>query len=415
MNKLRLLFLFLILSVAVQAQDRIIKLESLAAKTEKSDAELLISDHTIDGRSITKSGYELVITGIGSRGLVFKNFHGSSGKDPVRIIFRNAFITMSSNSVVIKMNANDWYVDLVCDNCKLTALPGGGASQVIYWEGDFNKGARVIGFDIDQGRPIKTMETSGGSAIQFAGAYSSRCNVTNWPGYEYIDIIKTKVRGANDEVAYIGHNNITDGYGPVKTGVVTIEDLDGDGSGRECIQITNSDSSFIRRAKCRNASLEKDNLHWSSLSLNEANKYVLVEDSYFEGAAQPVFAGALKVSGSTTFRNNTFIQRTDYTAPSALYLKGTDKYTYTLENNTITAATIAITADGSPVSLIADSNTITATTLKRIFNAGSVFNYTPPPTTTKTVGELIIIETRDYTGKVIETKYYYGSQELIKL
>ena len=259
----------------------------------------------------------------------------------------------------------------------------------------------------------ETMETGGGAAIQFAGAYSSRCNVTNWPGYEYIQIIKTKVRGANDEIAYIGHNNITEGYGPVKTGVVTIDDLDGDGSGRECIQVTNSDSTFIRRAKCRNASLEKDNLHWSSLSLNEANKYVLVEDSYFDGAAQPVFSGAMKVTGSAIFRNNTFIQRTDYAAPSALYLKGTDKYTYTLENNVIVAGSIAITADGSPVSLIANSNTITAPTLKRIFNAGSVFNYTPPPITVITPGQITIETTTTYEGIVTQKYLLPNGQELI--
>jgi hypothetical protein len=305
--------------------------------------------------------------------------------------------------VVIKMNANDWYVDLICENCKLTSLPGGGASQVIYWEGDFNKGARVIGFDIDQGRPLKTMETGGGAAIQFAGAYSSRCNVTNWPGYEYIDLINNKVRGANDEIYYIGHNNVSDGYGPVRTGVVTIDGLDGDGSGRECVQITNADSVKAKNIKCRNGSLEKDNLHWSSLSLNDRNNYVLFEDSFFEGVAQPVYSGALNHKGSALFKNCTFIQMKEYTAPSALYLKGNPGYSHTLVNCTIVANQYAVTSDSGPVYFIGSTNTVSAPTVLRPMKG--TLSYIPETTTTTHTEPIEVRETVSWDG--IKTVGYY--------
>lgn len=405
---MRLLTITLLFISSLAFGQRVISLEGLAKKTEKSDGEISISDHTIDGKSITKSGYTLVFTGKGTRGLVFKNFHGTSGKDPVKIIFKDAIINMASNSVAVKMSANDWYVDLVCENCQINGLPGGGASQVIYWEGEKHKGARVIGFTIDQGRPADMLKTVGGSAIQFAGSYSASCNVTNWAGYEYIDLINNTVRRANDEIYYIGHNNVTDGYGPVRTGVITINGLDGDGSGRECVQITNADTVRGKNIKCRNGSQERDNLHWSSLSLNDKNNYVWFEDSFFEGVAQPVYSGALNHSGSTTFKNCTFIQRKDYTAPSALYLKGNANYKYILANCTIVANQYAITSDSGPVYLVGTTNAISSPTVLRPMKG--TLSYIPETTTSTHQEPVQVVETVTWEG-VKTVKYYLNGIE----
>jgi hypothetical protein len=393
----------------IDVPDLTFSLEDLGAKRVKSNADVVVSDHTFDGRGATKTGYEIVITGTGTRGLVFKNFHGASKEDPVKIIFRGTKFNMTGSGVVIKMAENNWHTSLICEGCEIKALPGGSASQVIYYIGDFIKGARIEGFTIDQGRPDKTMETSGGAAIQLAGSYSASCNASNWKGYEYIDLINNTVKNANDEIYYVGHNNVTDGYGPVSTGAVTIDGLVGDGSGRECIQVTYADTLRIKNAKCSRASLEKDGLHWSSLSLNDKNKYVLVEDSFFEGAAQPVYSGALKHAGQAVFKNCTFIQRMDYTAPSALYLKGNANYSHTFVNCTIVAKAIAITTDSGPVKLIGETNTISSPTLMRPFNGTLAFI---PEFTTNNKAETIQVQTTTTWEGTTSTKYYLNGVEL---
>jgi hypothetical protein len=411
-----LLLAFVSIGIA-NAQNVTIKLEDLAVSGKvKSTTRLGISDHTIDGKSITNHIDTLFITGVGSRGLVFKNFHGQDSTHEYKIVLRNVKLGNASNGVTIKMNANNWYTALILQNTFINGKKGGAASQLIYYEGEFNKGIRIEGdwiSTLDQGRHANAGRTDGGAMIQVAGSYTARCNDANWDS-EYVIVRKMRGRNANDEMVYIGHNHrgLESGYVAAGMGSVIVDSIDCDGAGREYVQITGAKKrAIVKNLMGRHGSLERSDLHWSGVSFNGGNGFEYLGYSHIEGVAQPVYAGTFGATGRCVIENNIFLQDTTYSAPGALYLKGDKNYSYTLERNYILARDYSITADGVKVTMVGNSNYIRSFRGLRKFNGGEFLNYTPPPTIREFIDQLQVIETTPYEGQK-SYRYIYNGMEL---
>lgn len=376
-----------------------IRLEDLPAKRIKSNTDFQVSDHTI---TFLKP-CELVISGKGTRGLVFNK------TKECRIIFRDAVINMSSDGVAIKANGGFQDSSIEFENSQIYAKPGGVGSQIIYFIGEFNKNMTVIMDDrsfLDGGRTDAPGDTKGGAAFQVASSYTAACNATNWSmGYFRGNL---NIRRANDEGGYWGYYAMTVkdvSYPPTGFDEVDILGMTVEGSGREYAQITNSKKVRINKLTGRAGSLEKHNDHWSGISINGGCPDVEISNCDIREVAQPIYFGSYGVKGYAVIRDCHLEQRKDYYAPSAVYLKG--PIDYLLENNKIIPVKIAVTADAAEVSYKACD--LQADDFRYFNSAPKAIELA----SIKTYEQTILVK-EETIGSVTTTRYFMGETELIK-
>lgn len=376
-----------------------IDLSQLANKTAKAQSGLIISDHSIDMKSYTEP--VLTITGKGTRGLVFRNPKGI-------IQFSGVTIDNAGTGVVIKLDGvyNGVKLDGM-GTTKLFGKAGNNQSQMIYCQGRWSN-VEICGFESDQRRDSRTGSTVTGANCQLAGVLDPNHNL----GKVWIhDMI---FRNSGDEAKYCNHFERGTGY--ARGEELVVEDCESYSSGRDVFQQWGFKSVTYRRCRGFDAGKEADTNHWSGISQNGWCEELLIEDCAFGNVAQLIYSGAPEPGKHTyaTLRNVKYDQGTHagIRANSACYLKGPGKYTFEYCSINAPAAKYAgISMDnGAEVFLLADTNKIIAPDIDRF---GTVQYFTPPPTTEKRTEELTVVETRDYTGAVIETKYYLGDHELI--
>lgn len=405
----KILFLFLFISSTTFGQDRTISLEKLAAKQEKSDANINISDHTIDGKRTAKDGYWLEFTGTTTRGLVFKNFIGKDPND-IKITFRDVTNRMGGSGVTIKLA--EYMQNFVLDGTgttKLYGLSGGSASQMIYCDGKFLLNPTIQNFYIDQGRPANMRTTPGGPALQIKGYNTSDCNASNW-NIGTVTLRNIDGNNINDELVYINFNTTVGNYTRAKK--VIIDNVNGYNLGRDAWQIIGVDSAFITNCKANNLGLEQEPNHVSGFSLNGGNKYVYVESVTVINAPQFVYSGTEGFAGSATFVNCSYTQGTHVgpRANQAMYLKQDKgvKYTYHISKTTLDAPNVkvaGITVDGARLDYYGNTFAFGGKPDFRYFNSGSAIEVNPPPVTVITNGNLEIHTTTTWDN-VVTIRYF---------
>lgn len=413
----KLLILFLFITSLAYAQDRVISFEKLASKQEKSDSNIGISDHTIDGKKIVKDGYWLEFTGTTTRGLVFKNF---IGKDPddVKITFRDVTNRMGGKGVTIKLS--DYMQNFVLDglgNTKLYAFPGGAAAQVIYCDGKFLLNPTIQNFYIDQGRPANMKTTEGGPAIQIKGWNTSDQNASNW-NIGTVTLRNIDGNNINDELIYINYNTTIGNYTRAKKAI--IDNVNGYNLGRDAWQVIGVDSTFITNCKANNLGLEQEPNHVSGFSLNGGLKYVYAEGVTVINAPQFIYSGTEGFAGSSTFVNCSYTQGTHVGPRSnqAIYFKQDKgvKYTYSLSKTTIDAPNVkiaGITVDAATLNYSVNTFNFGGKPNFRYFNGGTSVVVNPPPVTVVTSGNLETHTTTTWDN--IVTIRYFSTVDGIKI
>lgn len=378
----------------------IIALEDLAAKRVKSTPEVGISDHTITLTNAPKD-HELIFTGKGTRGLVFKDAKG-------KVIFRGATIDNSSTSVTLKFDGV--YDSVKVDGegtSKLFGKAGNAASQMIYFQGTWSN-IEVCGFEIDHRRDNKTLSTTTGAAVQFAGVLKAGHNLGKV--YQH-DII---VRNAGDEGFYTNHFERGSGY--AQGDVLLVERCKVYNSGRDNFQEWGFRDVTYRDCYGENGALEADPArnHISALSLNGDTDNLLVENCEFKNVPQLVYSGSPTTKIKAVFNGVKYTQGTHPGTRSnqSAYLKGKvlpdpkERSEYTFKNCVIDAPNnliCAISADKCDVVLI--GNKITSPKVSREFEPASVTVKLPDPVTVTTHGDLIIETTTTWDG-MVSVKYY---------
>lgn len=379
----------------------IIQLEDVLNKTARGSEGVVISDTKIDLSKFT--GSEVVFTGKYSKGLLLV------ARPQIEVTFRDAYIDNTTENETIEVigTYNQFKLN-GSGSTKLFGKAGNVAPQMIFMRGIWSN-LEICGFESDQRRDNKTGWTKTGANCQLAGVL----NVNHNLGKVWIhDMI---FRNSGDESNYC--NNFERGAGYAQGDVLIVENCKSFGSGRDPYQQWGFRNVTYRNCYAENAGKEGDSNHWSGISQNGWCEELLVEDCEFKNMAQLIYSGAPEPGKHiyATFRNVKYDQGTHAgtRANSACYLKGPGKYTFEYCSiNAPTAKYAGISMDnGAEVFLLADTNKIVAPDIDRF---GTVQYFTPPPTTEKRTEELTVVETRDYTGTVIETKYYLGDQELIK-
>lgn len=368
--------LLLLLAISCFGQ-RVISLEKLAKKEEKSDNDILISDHTIDGRGSTKTGYYLIITGTGTRALVFKNFHGVDSLDQCKIIFIDATINNGSDVPTIKGNTNNWYFSLLFERSFINGKPGNNASALIIFDGPYNKGIRIEGDGIstfDQKRNGSATSTNGGPMFQIAGTYASNCNASNW-NREYSIYKNLICLNSCDELIYDGYNDPTYSPKPTGTNYLLIDNVHGTNLGRDGFQFTSVfKKATIKNSSAINGGLENNKDHVSGFSINGDSPNVEINNVKIEKFKQFAYSRHSGAKGGVIFKNCTYIQgdHVGTRANSAMYLVGSSGYSYTVENTILNAPSVteaAITSDGGTVYWKSDDSFFAPKPF-RYFNSG---------------------------------------------
>ncbi len=377
-----------------------INLEDLAAKRVKSYAGLVISDHTLDLANFQEK--DLVITGKGSRGLVFKNAKYKT------ILFQDCVIDNAGTGVIIKIDGVTDYLNLLGSNCKLYGKAGNSQSQMIYVVGTWSN-VRIGGFEMDQRRDNKTGSTVTGACCQLQGVNKAGHNLGT------VDIFDLIIRNAGDEGVYVNHFERDTVY--VEGKFLTLENIKVFGSGRDFLQEWGFDDVVIKNCYGENGMKEGDANHMSAVSINGDTESLLIENCDFKNIAQLLYSG--KPSSGKSI--NALIKNVNYDqgthagsrANSSVYAKGPG--VYRLEECEILAPAVkvaAFSADGCKIEVSKNCTVIAPNLFRDPFNGGSYAQITPDPVITKTVGEVTIQTTKTWDGK--ETvQYFIGDQELI--
>lgn len=378
----------------------IISLEDLAAKRVKSTPQVGISDHTITLTNAPKD-HELIFTGKGTRGLVFKDAKG-------KIIFRGVTIDNASTSVTLKFDGT--YSDIKVDGegtSKLFGKAGNAASQMIYFQGTW-RNIEVCGFEIDQRRNSTPGTSTTGAAVQFAGVLKAGHNLGKVYQHNII------VRNAGDEPFYTNHFEKGSGY--AQGDILITEDCEVYNSGRDFFQQWGFKDVTYHNCKGDNGALEADaeRNHISALSMNGDTDTLLVENCEFKNIPQLVYSGTPTTKIKALFNGVKYTQGTHPGTRSnqSAYLKGkvlsdpNQRSEYTFKNCVIDAPNnliCAISADKCDVVLI--GNKITSPKVSREFEPASVTVKLPDPVTVTTHGDLIIETTTTWDG-MVSVKYY---------
>ena len=375
-----------------------INLEDLAAKRAKSSLGLSISDHTFDLANFQEK--ELVITGKGTRGLVFKNAKYKT------ILFQDCVIDNAGTGVVIKIDGATEYLNLIGSNCKLYGRAGNSQSQMIYVVGTWSN-VRIGGFEIDQRRDNKTGSTVTGACVQLQGCKTGNLGT--------VDIFDLTIRNAGDEGVYVNHFERDTVYVEGKS--LTLENIKVFGSGRDFLQEWGFDNVVIKNCYGENGMKEADVNHMSACSINGDTESLLIEDCEFKNIAQLLYSG--KPSSGKSI--NALIKNVNYDqgvhagsrSNSSVYAKGPGVYRF--ENCEILAPAVkiaAFSADGCKIEVSKNCVVIAPNLFRDPFNGGSYDQITPEPIVTKTVGEITIQTATTWDGKVT-TQYFIGDRELI--
>jgi hypothetical protein len=376
-----------------------INLTDLANKRAKAAEGLTISDHQIDLSKFT--GSEVVFTGVGSRGLVFKNAHD------VEIIFREAVIDNSSTGVTLKFDGVTNNIKLNGEGTsKLFGKAGNSASQMIYFLGKWSN-VEVCGFESDQRRDNKTGSTVTGANCQFAGVSDTSHSLGDLYIHNMI------YRNSGDESNYVNNYSGIGSWAKGKN--LRAEHCYSYGSGRDPYQVQGFENVLYRNCYAENAGKEADSNHWSGFSINGGIKTLLIEDCGIVNVAQLIYGGTEGTTIKAMLKNVKYVQGTHAgsRSNSSLYLKGPGQWTLNkcqIEAPNVKAA--AITADGCQVILM-EPNVIEAPDVDRLFNAGTVSKVIPNPTI---VQEPITINheiTTDYLGNSTERYLLPSGQELV--
>lgn len=368
-----------------------ITLEDLAAKKAKPAEGLVISDHTFDLNKFT--GSELVLTGKGTRGLVFKN------QRQVQISFKDLVIDNASTGVTLKFDAISNQVLVSAVNAKLYGKSGNLASQMIYFVGTWSN-VEIGGFEIDQRRNSNPGSTTTGACVQLQGVKSSSHNLGNVRIYQMV------LRNTGDEGTYANHYGYDGGYAQGEN--LLVDDVKVFNSGRDFNQQWGFRNVTYRNCYGENGGLESDPNHCSALSMNGNTENLLIENCEFKNVAQLVYSGLPTNKIKALFTGVKYTQGTHSGTRNnqSAYLKGAGEYVF--KNCVIDAPNVkiaAITADKCDVILIGESNKIVAPKVSREFEPATVTTFIPPPEITVSTQDLEVVTLTDYMGNVT-TKYF---------
>lgn len=307
----KLLFLFLFISSLALAQDRTISLEKLAAKQEKSDANITISDNSIDFKNITHDGYWLNFTGSYSRPINFRNNKGT-----IKITFDSVTVKTNTTSPTLKFT-DIGIVELDGSNNTKILGSGNSSGQLIDFNGKWSD-PKIHGFYLDQMRNSVKGSTPGGAMLQLHGIDNASFN------HGRIKIWDIDGKNANDEfiyaLLYYSSNASRAKYLEIYHTKIR-------NSGRDFWQVTNVDTVYIHDNEGDNGNLEQEPNHISGFSLNDGNKYVKLENNQVTNIPQFIFSGTL--NGKLELSNNVYNQGTSaYIANQAIYTKTTTLLQY---------------------------------------------------------------------------------------
>lgn len=375
----------LVLLTSLAFGQRTIDLAKFAAKTEKSDAQITISDNSIDFAKAPQ-GYWLKFTGSYSRPINFKN-----SRFDIRVIFENATVKTNTASPTLKF-VDCLNVDLDGSNNSKILGSGNGSGQLIDFSGKWQNPS-IHGFYLDQGRNDVPGESKGGAMIQLHGLADASYN------HGDIKIWDIDGRNANDEFIYALLYYSTNASRAKKLEIwhTKIKNL-----GRDPWQGTNIDSIYIHDNVADNGALEKNTDHMSGFSLNNGNKHVRLERNRVTNIPQFIYSGT--VDGRLETLNNVYIQGTSaIVANQAIYTKSSTLLQYD-----------SIIAPKAKIAAIAqDKAQVTYQGVTIV--APKVFRYTTPVPielpTVKTEPVQAILETTTLNG-VTKTVLIYGDKRI---
>lgn len=288
---------------AAFSQDRTIDLALFAAKKEKSDNNITISDNSIDFKNITHSGYWLKFVGSYTRPISFKNNKGN-----VKISFENVSIKTNTSSQTLKF-VDCGIVELDGMNNSKILGSGNNSGQLIDFSGKWSD-VKIHGFYLDQMRNGVKGSTTGGAMVQLHGSESSQ-------NHGDIKIWDLDGHNANDEFLYVllYYSANASRAKSLEVWHTKIKNC-----GRDYWQATNIDSVYFHDNEGDNGNLEQEPNHISGFSLNDGNKYVRLERNRVTNIPQFIYSGT--VSGKLVTVNNTYIQGTSgFIANQAIYTK----------------------------------------------------------------------------------------------
>lgn len=388
----------------------IIQLESLASKTLRSNAEVIISDHTLDFGGKPRSSFGFELTGTGSRNLVIKNLWGTEASPA--IIDADFIIKYAGTANIIKF-VNCRYWRMFSDGYEIYGS-GNNQSQPIMIDGSC-KGWEFIGGYINQGRNQVKGPTGGGACVQAMSAESSTLNASNHDA-EYAIFRGMVLENCCDEGFYLFKYSGRSTPKPSGSAYALIDDCRVVNVGRDPFQARGARRLEISNNYAENWGLEQEPNHISGVSWNGESSGIIKGNTFKKGP-QFIFAATEGMDSQLSIIDNYYEQGENaIVANQACYFRGDKaKFNILMEGNTIIAPKAKealITVDGVNLEF-SKNNTFTAPKLYRSFNSGTLTETIPPPTTEKRTEEITVVETRDYTGTVIETKYYLGDQELI--
>lgn len=295
--------IILLLITSFAFGQRTIDLASFAAKKEKSDANISISDNSIDFKN-APANYWLKFTGSYSRPINFKN-----SRFDIRVIFDNATVKTNTASPTLKFT-DCGVVDLDGMNNSKILGSGNNSGQLIDFNGRWSD-LKIHGFYLDQGRNGASGSTGGGAMIQLHGIEDPNFNHGN------IKIWDIDGHNSNDEFIYalLYYSSKASRAKSLEIWHTKIKN-----SGRDFWQVTNVDSVYIHDNEGDNGNLEREPNHLSGFSLNDGNKYAKLENNRVTNIPQFIYSGT--IGGKLETLNNVYIQGTSsLIANQAIYTK----------------------------------------------------------------------------------------------
>lgn len=375
----------LLLITSLAFGQRTIDLAKFAAKAEKSDAQITISDNSID-LAKAPQGYWLKFTGSYSRPINFKN-----SRFDIRVIFENATVKTNTSSPTLKF-VDCLNVDLDGSNNSKILGSGNGSGQLIDFSGKWQN-PNIHGFYLDQGRNDVPGESKGGAMIQLHGIESPTYN------HGKIKIYDIDGRNANDEFIYV---LLYYSSNASRAKSLEIYHTNSRNIGRDIFQGTNIDSVYIHDNAGDNAGIENNGDHISGFSLNNGNTYTKLERNRITNTPQYIYSGS--TAGRVETSNNVYIQGTSrYIANQAIYTK----------SNTLLQYDSIITPKAKIAAIAQDKAQVTYQGVTIV--APKVFRYTTPVPielpTVKTEPVQAILETTTLNG-VTKTVLIYGDKRI---
>lgn len=372
-------------------------LEASKVKVSNPDTSFSISDNTMDWKSVSRTDYTFELKGNGTRNLVIKNLWGTLNSPAV--IDCNFIIRHGGTAPIIKfVNCRYWKV--LFGGSQIYGS-GNNQSQPIFIEGTC-KGWEFIGGYINQGRNSQGGETKGGACFQAASAESSSLNASNHNA-EYAIQRGIILENCCDEGFYLFKYTGSGTYKPSGAEYALIENCRVVNSGRDPFQGRGIKRFELLNNHAENWGLELETNHISGVSWNAENPSGLIKGNSFINGPQFIFAGTEGIYTKVDIEDNVYEQGTHAGVRSnqACYLKGPGEYI--LKNNVIKAPNVklaALTADGCRI-VVESTNVITAPTLYRTFNNGSVTQPKPPPVTVVTHQDLEVHTTTTWDNVVV--------------